>query len=53
MDPDSLENRLRDALMRSTTELNNYRRMYKDSQEQNRSLQKNSSRLKYRKHKSK
>ena len=40
MNPDSIENRLRDALMRSTTELNNYRQLYRESQKENASLRK-------------
>ena len=38
MDPNSLENRLHDALMRSNTELNNYRKLYKQLQDENLSL---------------
>ena len=45
MNPDTLENRLRDALLRSNTELNNYRKLYKQSQEENASLRKISSDL--------
>ena len=40
MNPDSLENRLRDALLRSTTELNNYKQLYRESQKENASLRK-------------
>ena len=45
MNQDTLENRLRDALLRSTTELNNYRQLYRQSQEENQSLRKISSDL--------
>ena len=38
MAADSLENRLRDALMRNVTELNNYRSLYKQSQNENANL---------------
>ena len=37
---DSLEDRLRDALLRNVTELNNYRKLYKQSQDENKSLRK-------------
>ena len=39
MPGDSLEDRLRDALQRSTTELNNYRLLYRQSQFENQNLQ--------------
>ena len=38
MNNDSVEDRLRDALLRSTTELNNYRQLYRQSQKENQSL---------------